>query len=216
MGQMTTEEMAEVAEWFTQAVDYPAPERAMPAAPAAVGRFLPTADALTAQRDRVVYCGLFDIGNPEPPVPLLESHYHRDPTARLRRVVNFYRAYGVVQDPHHAPDHLCVELAYLAYLARVAALYPLRDDLVDAVRGFARAHPASFVGKCARQLRRHDQTGVYASLFEGLAGFLAAVGGETAIAVADDDEHACGCGGASGSCAGDAGNDDSTQHQNLH
>lgn len=151
------------------------------APPPALARWLPDAAALVAQRDRVAYCGLFDIGKPEPPVPLLESHYHRDGHTRLRRVVNFYRAYGVAQDAHHAPDHLCVELAYLAYLGRVASLYPLRDDLADAARAFARVHPGSFVAKCAQALKKHDSTGVYAALFGGLDRFLVEVGGETTI-----------------------------------
>lgn len=189
---LTPQQIAEVAEWFACALDYPAAGQVPPAAPAALARWLDAADALLAQRDRATYCGLFDIGKPEPPVPLLESHYHRDPAARLRRVVNFYRAYGVVQDPHHAPDHLCVEMAYLAYLARVAAMYPLRGDLADAVRAFARLHPGSFAWRCLKSLRQHDDAGVFVALYAALARFLADVGGETSIPFADDGADADG------------------------
>lgn len=186
MQPLNATETAAVADWFALVLDYPVDGKALPPAPRGIAAWLADADALAATRDRVAYCGLFDIGNPEPPVPLLESHYHRDPTARLRRVVNFYRAFGVTQDPHRAPDHLCVELAYLGYLARVAALYPLRADLVDAVRAFARHHPASFVPRCARELRRNDETGVYAALYAGLARFLADTGGATDIPTSAD------------------------------
>jgi TorA maturation chaperone TorD len=177
------QDIAEVAEWFVQAIDYPWPERPCPPPPAAAARWLAADAQLPTSAQASDYCALFDIGNPQPPVPLLESHYHRDPLARLQRVVNFYRAYGVVQDARHAPDHLCVELAYLAYLARVAAMYPLRDDLRSAVRAFARAHPGSFAGKCAKALREHDQAGTWATLFEALDRFLTDIGGEREIPV---------------------------------
>lgn len=206
---LSAEHIADVTQWFVQALDYPqkilpcadegaarqhAPDgasvnspRSVQRAPTALARWLPDADALLAQRDGVTYCGLFDIGKPEPPVPLLESHYHRDPTARLRRVVNFYRAYGVVQGAQHAPDHLCVELSYLAYLARVAAMYPLRTDLLDAVRAFARLHPGSFAHRCRDALQQQADAGPYAALFAALAQFLAAVGGETRIPLAGEE-----------------------------
>lgn len=202
---LSAEQIAEVAQWFVQALDYPqkvlvcAEEsdalngasanatHSVQHAPAALAHWLPNADELLAQRNGVTYCGLFDIGKPEPPVPLLESHYHRDPTARLRRVVNFYRAYGVVQGAQHAPDHLCVELSYLAYLARVAAMYPLRADLLDAVRAFARLHPGSFAHRCLAALQQQADAGPYTALFSALTGFLAAVGGDTRISLAGEE-----------------------------
>jgi TorA maturation chaperone TorD len=198
---LTASEIADIAQWFVAALDYPYRLQARNDAragggsdsapvltdtPPALSRWLTDADALLAQRDGVTYCGLFDIGNPEPPVPLLESHYHRDPLARLRRVVNFYRAYGVVQGEQHAPDHLCVELSYLAYLARIAAMYPLRADLLSAVRAFAHAHPGSYVGKCCDGLAKQADSGPYLALFNALAQFLAQVGGETRIAIAGE------------------------------
>lgn len=178
------EGIAAAAEWFAAVINYPERGQAAPPAPAALlANWLPDADALAARRDPVTYCSLFDIGNPQPPVPLLENHYHPDGHTRLRRVVNFYRAFGVTQDPAQAPDHLCVELAFLAYLARVALMYPLRSDLLDAVRTFARLHPGSIVGKCAQELATHDSDGVYAALFTALEQFLRDVGGDSRIPV---------------------------------
>ncbi len=184
MQAVLPEDVASVAEWFVHVLDYPA-DTPMPA-PAALARWLTDADGVAAARERVVYCGLFDIGNPEPPVPLLESHYHQDPMARLRRVVNFYRTYGVVQEANRAPDHLCVELAFLAYLARVAMMYPARADVIEALRAFARLHPGSFSAQCVRALARHDTGGVYRNLFEAMDRFLADVGGERVIPLAPD------------------------------
>lgn len=177
--------IAETAEWFASVVNYPSAEVAIDV-PAAVQQWLPEAQQLIAARQPVTYSGLFDIGSPEPPVPLMESHYHPDGQTRLRRVVNFYRTYGVRQDTSYPPDHLAVELAYLAYLSRVALLYPDRDDLQAAVQAFARLHPGGFVGKCHEALVRHDTEGVYAAIFGGLRDFLAEVGGNTRIPVTND------------------------------
>lgn len=180
------EGIAGTAEWFAAVLDYPVRGQAAPAAPRVLlDGWLPDADALAARRDPVTYSGLFDIGigSPQPPVPLLENHYHPDNHARLRRVVNFYREFGVVQEENLAPDHLCVELAFLAYLARVALMYPLRGDLLEAIAAFARLHPGSFAGSCARELQAHDPEGTYAALFAGLERFIQAVGGDSRIPV---------------------------------
>lgn len=179
--------IAETAEWFAVVVNYPATD-STPDIPAALLQWLPEAPRLVSARQPVTYSGLFDIGSPEPPVPLMESHYHPDGQTRLRRVVNFYRTYGVRQDTSYPPDHLAVELAYLAYLARVALLYPDRDDLQEAVQAFARLHPGSFVGKCHQALLTHDAEGVYAAIFSGLRDFIAEVGGSTRIPVASDTQ----------------------------
>lgn len=178
------EGIAATAEWFAAVLDYPVRGQEAPPAPRALlDGWLPEGDALAGRRDPVTYSGLFDIGSPQPPVPLLENHYHPDGHARLRRVVNFYREFGVAQEQNLAPDHLCVELAFLAYLARVALMYPLRADLLEAIAVFARLHPGSFAGQCARELETHDADGVYVALFAGLERFLQAVGGDSRIPV---------------------------------
>jgi TorA maturation chaperone TorD len=183
------EQIARSAEWFAHMLDYPTPasvraaERDLPDGqePHPVSPWLDGAADLEAQRDPVQYSGLFDIGSPEPPVSLLESSHHPDGQLRQRRVVNFYREYGVRHDSRFAPDHLAVELAYIAYLARLAAQYPSRPDLVAALRAFARLHPGSYVHACLGALHEADTQGIYRALFVGLARFLADVGGGTRI-----------------------------------
>lgn len=191
--RLTALEVARAAEWFAMAVNYPYSRASgLPPVPgASVERWLDDPDGLLEARDPVEYTGLFDIGKPEPPVPLMESHYHQDKQARLRKVVSFYRAYGVMNHSEFSPDHLCVELAYLAHLAYLAADYPHRDDLVNAYVSFARVHPGSWIGKCAAALRAESPDSVFTILFSALERFLAdAAGSDEAVLPLPAGRHA--------------------------
>jgi len=131
--------------------------------------------------DPVEYTGLFDVGNPEPLVPLMETHYHQDKQARLRRIVTFYRTYGVVHEAEYAPDHICVELSYLGYLARLAVNHPDRPDLVRACEEFAAAHPLAWVARVTEELKRLEAGTPFIELFDGVSQFLSAVAGRQVI-----------------------------------
>lgn len=179
--------LAECAEWFAQAINYP-DEQAGATIPPALNQFIEKPADVWRERSGEIYCSLFDIGKPEPPAPLQEGSYHPDPHTRLRRVVNFYRHYAVTQQPQWSPDHLSVELFFLAYLLRLAAAYPARQDLNVAIRTFVRLHPGSFAWQCAERVRQHDRSGVYILLYDALVRFLCLLGAEQRIVVADSGQ----------------------------
>lgn len=182
--------LADAADWFARVFTYPdgastdrngAPEWA---APAMVLHYLPNADQLWNRREGVVYCGLFDIGSPEPAVPMQESFYHSDPHMRLRRVSSFYRYFDITHFSQWAPDHLCVELTFLAYLLRLSAAHSTRDDLARAVPAFALLHPGSFVYAFAQRVLKADNGGIYVAIVTALCRFLEGFGNEQRILTA--------------------------------
>lgn len=187
MNELDAVDLADGAEWFAYAFLYPHAANAMEhrCVPAIVSRVLQNAEVLWCNRQGVVYCSLFDVGKPEPAAPLQEGFYHHDPHTRLRRVVNFYRHYDVVQQSQWAPDHLAVELFFVSYLLRLCRNFPHRDDLKLAVRCFVKAHPGSFVGNCLQRVREADSSGTYVALLEGLYAFLALLGAERRIELTD-------------------------------
>ncbi len=165
-------QVADAANWFAKALDYPGVEEFEAQDHDCVKRWLSDPAQLIEHRDKVEYTGLFDIGTPEPPVPLTESFYHPDGQARLQRVVSFYRTYGVINKSSFAPDHLCIELAYLAYLAQLAEQFPDRSDLVDAYRAYTQAHPACWISKCLHTLKKANKESVFVQLLAALECFL--------------------------------------------
>lgn len=182
--------LADAADWFARVFTYPdgastdrkgAPEWA---APAMVLHYLPNADQLWNRREGVVYCGLFDIGSPEPAAPMQESFYHSDPHMRLRRVSSFYRYFDITHFSQWAPDHLCVELTFLAYLLRLSAAHSTRDDLARAVPAFALLHPGSFVYAFAQRVLKADNGGIYVAIVTALCRFLEGFGNEQRILTA--------------------------------
>jgi len=74
------------------------------------------------------YIAAFEVGVPEPPVPLYESAYRADDKASRRGVledlVRFYEFFDLDlgEAPSEAPDHLTVELEFMAALAQLEAL----------------------------------------------------------------------------------------------
>lgn len=165
-------DVAKAAEWFAAAAAYP--EGNIPPAECNryVERWIDDPGALLRSRDKVDYTGLFDIGNPEPPAPLMESHYQQDKQARLRQVVTFYRTYGVINETEFPPDHLCVELSFLSFLASLASDYPDRKDLTKAYRFFSRVHPGSWLGAVVSVLEREAPNSAYTALLKGAGRFL--------------------------------------------
>jgi DMSO reductase family type II enzyme chaperone len=65
------------------------------------------------------YIALFDVGVPEPPVPLFESAHNKSHPAQEIALENtyFYEVLGLRADPSHAvPDYLITQLEFLAAL----------------------------------------------------------------------------------------------------
>ncbi len=186
MTRFEAQPLAECAEWFAHAINYP-DGKTTASAPSAMTRFLDAPDEIWRAREGVIYCSLFDIGKPEPLAPLQEGSYHSDPHARLRRVVNFYRHYSVAQQSQWSPDHLSVEMFFLSYLLRLADAFPQREDLRAAIRSFVRLHPGSFVWQCAERVRKHDSSGVYVALYDALVRFLYALGAEQRISLSETE-----------------------------
>jgi DMSO reductase family type II enzyme chaperone len=65
------------------------------------------------------YIALFDVGIPEPPVPLFESAHDKSHPAQEIALENtyFYEVLGLKSDPRHAvPDYLVTQLEFLAAL----------------------------------------------------------------------------------------------------
>lgn len=168
-------DVAKAANWFAVALAYP--EENTPLADNAqhVERWLDEPDALLRARDKVDYTGLFDIGSPEPPAPLMESHYHQDKQARLRQVVTFYRTYGVINETEFSPDHLCVELSFLEFLASLAHDYPAREDLTNAYRVFSKVHLGSWIGAVISVVEKQSPGSIYKELLGGMGRFFSEV-----------------------------------------
>lgn len=74
------------------------------------------------------YIATFEVGVPEPPVPLYESAYARPDRAGrralLEELVRFYEFFGLElgDAAEEAPDHLTVELEFVAALAQLERL----------------------------------------------------------------------------------------------
>jgi DMSO reductase family type II enzyme chaperone len=82
------------------------------------------------------YLALFEVGVPEPPVPLLESaHSHRAvPQEIVLECVNFYEVLGLrPSGSAFPPDHLVTQLEFLA-AARYLRESKKNDDEVAALR----------------------------------------------------------------------------------
>lgn len=168
-------DVAQAASWFAQAVAYPEENTPLAGNARHVERWLDEPDALLRARDKVDYTSLFDIGSPEPPAPLMESHYHQDKQARLRQVVTFYRTYGVINETEFPPDHLSVELSFLEFLASLAHDYPAREDLTNAYRVFSKVHLGSWVGAVTRVVEKQAPDSIYPELLRGMGHFLSEV-----------------------------------------
>jgi DMSO reductase family type II enzyme chaperone len=85
------------------------------------------------------YIRLFQIGGRGgPPCPLHEGHYTRDRSATLQSIIRFYNFFGFRVVECVMPDHLSVQLEFMAELASEGA----EDEAsrLRAQRDFLRAH----------------------------------------------------------------------------
>ena len=144
----------------------------------------PTGPAVDATALEAAYLATFEVGVPQPPVPLCESAYgtrgitaHR---ALLEELVRFYECFDLDLGSHldELPDHLTVELEFLAAVAQMEAW--ARDRGADGAP-FARAradfverHLLPFVDAIrGRPLDWQPYRAVFASLRTALATDLA-------------------------------------------
>lgn len=128
---------AEIFAVYSRLIDFPGLELAAAARNGAIGYRLRRLQARVGAPDpppmrteldgtalEQVYISTFDIGAPEPPVPLYETAY---PAARHRRmqvledIVRFYEFFDLKlrRTPREMPDHLTVELEFMAALAQM-------------------------------------------------------------------------------------------------
>jgi len=99
------------------------------------------------------FIAAFDAGAPNPPVPLLESHYvKRDPVPRiLHENILFYRSFGLRlrAGANETADHLRHQLEFTAHLYRLesAETEPGRLDQIRRARGdYLERHLLSWLG----------------------------------------------------------------------
>lgn len=120
---------------------------------------------------------VFEVGYPEPPVPLYESAHRPDGewddvNLDLARAYDYF---GVSIDEsardHH--DHLQLELEFAGYLSRVAAT-GTGDDVRRARRDFLERHLEPFVTAIAAALEDEVETGVYDEIVDVTESFVSA------------------------------------------
>ena len=124
------------------------------------------------------YIALFDVGVPEPPVPLFESAHDKRSPAQEIALENtyFYDVLGLRADPAQGvPDYLITQLEFLAalrYTYENTADEATAISLARAESEFLERHLITWIPKAAEKLQ---QTGApaFPVLLSLLAGFLA-------------------------------------------
>jgi DMSO reductase family type II enzyme chaperone len=123
------------------------------------------------------YISLFDVGLPEPPVPLFESAHDKTHPAQEIALENtfFYDILGLKSDPNRAvPDYLITQLEFLAALrftAENAADEGTAIALARAENEFLDRHLLNWVSKASDKLQKTDALG-FPMMFALLARFL--------------------------------------------
>ncbi len=124
------------------------------------------------------YIALFDVGLPEPPVPLQESAHNKNmpPQETALENISFYEVLGLKVDPsRQAPDHLVTQLEFLAAVRYARENGPAagREPLRRLERDFLERHLLTWVPSVAEKLARLDPP-VFPSLAMVLTAFLRA------------------------------------------
>jgi len=122
------------------------------------------------------YIALFDVGNPEPPVPLLESAHHKAVPAQqiALECMDFYDVVGLKPDTsRYAPDHLVTQLEFLAAVRYLRSQQPHDDNLARLERDFTDRHLLSWLPSAVRKLKKARVAG-FGPLLAGLTDFLSA------------------------------------------
>ncbi|NOZ05634.1 MAG: 4Fe-4S dicluster domain-containing protein [Chloroflexi bacterium] len=117
-----------------------------------------------------------------PGLPLVSPYesWHKDAQmsgSTSQEVAQWYEAYGAEPPAGELPDHMCIELAFLAYLYRQEAFALENEQAEDAeiwrkqAQRFLRKHPARWIPQVGETLAK--QAGVvFGPLGELLAAFL--------------------------------------------
>jgi len=103
------------------------------------------------------YIATFDVGQPQPPVPLIESHYNKtEPVTRvLHENVLFYKRFGLRLRPDFAEtsDHLLCQLSFAVHLLGLLRQREEADEveegaqIVQALGDYSDRHLRSWVPK---------------------------------------------------------------------
>lgn len=123
------------------------------------------------------YIALFDVGAPEPPVPLFESAHDKSHPAQEIALENtyFYEVLGLKSDPSRAvPDYLVTQLEFLAALRYTGENTTEEATAVSMLRAeseFLERHLLNWIPVAKSKL---DKTGApgFPVLMTLLAGFL--------------------------------------------
>ena len=123
------------------------------------------------------YIGLFDVGAPEPPVPLFESAHDKSRPAQETALENtyFYEVLGLKSDPSQAvPDYLITQLEFLAalrYTAENTSDEATALSLARAEAEFLQRHLLNWVPAAKAKLERTGAP-AFPTLMALLAQFL--------------------------------------------
>ena len=111
------------------------------------------------------YISLFDVGIPEPPVPLFESAHDKTHPAQEIALENtyFYEVLGLKSDPGRAvPDYLVTQLEFLAALRYTCERTPDESTAVSLARAeteFLERHLLNWLPAAKAKLDRNDAAG---------------------------------------------------------
>ncbi len=123
------------------------------------------------------YIALFDVGTPEPPVPLIESAYHATVPAQqtVLENVGFFDAIGLMSDSSvTSPDHLLAQLEFGAsvrYLQDNCTEKAARHSLCRMEFDYLERHLLSWLPSAAKRLERLHPP-VFPVLFAMMLKFL--------------------------------------------
>jgi len=123
------------------------------------------------------YIALFDVGMPEPPVPLFESAHDKTHPAQEVALENtfFYEVLGLQSDPNRAvPDYLITQLEFLAalrYTCENTSDEATAISLARAETEFLERHVLNWVPKAADKLQKAEAAR-FALIMRMLAQFL--------------------------------------------
>jgi TorA maturation chaperone TorD len=123
------------------------------------------------------YIALFDVGAPEPPVPLLESYYHETIPAQQTVLENacYYDVINLRTDPSvSSPDHLLAQLEFAAsvrYLQENCNEETTQESLRQMEFDYLQRHLLSWLPAASAKLQKL-QPPVFPSLFALMLQFL--------------------------------------------
>lgn len=123
------------------------------------------------------YIALFDVGVPEPPVPLFESAHDRTHPAQEIALENtyFYEVLGLKSDPSRAvPDYLVTQLEFLAALRYTCETTPNEAPAAELARAeaeFLERHLLNWIPAAKTKLDRTRAPG-FPVLMASLVQFL--------------------------------------------